>query len=146
MLYLEDTSGLLQELGAQCQLQEDVHIIGFGADFDRTKIERAVELIGRLNTPCSLSVTGKSIKDEDIALLHRLDNLTELYFEKSPISNAGLLQLAEIDGLERVVIEHCNNMDNSGILRLEKIRPDLTLKGWWIESRTKGAPPKLTGR
>ena len=54
MLYLEDTSGLLQELGAQCQLQEDVHIIGFGADFDRTKIERAVELIGRLNTPCSL--------------------------------------------------------------------------------------------
>ena len=145
-LYLEDTSGRLQGLGVQCQIRDDIHIIGLGTGFDREKLEQVVRLIGRLKTPCSLSVTGKSLADKDISSLHSLSNLTDIYFGETLISNAGLLTLAEIDGLERVTIERCKNIDNSGVLQLEAIRPDLTFKGWWIESRTNGAPPKLTGR
>ena len=144
--YVNNPVQQLKALGAGHQFVENEHHVVLGLGFDRSKMQRAVKLIGEMKRPCSISITGNTIKDADLTVLDSIDNVPAIFFSRSTISNAGVLELAGIKCLKQVTIENCMNVDNSGIVQLEKTRPRLIIKGWWIERQINGGPPTLTGR
>ena len=78
--YLNDPAGELRAMGASYQSNEEMHIVGLGLAFDRTKIEKAVTAIGKLEDPCSISITGNNVTDADLLALHNATNISEILF------------------------------------------------------------------
>lgn len=81
----------------------------------RDKLEKAIEVYKDVGIT-TLTLKGRSVTDEDLALLQDLPGLDDLDLSGcTDLTDAGLAHLQELTSLQHLILSFCINLTNAGI-------------------------------